>query len=490
MGDGFNSETIYSFSQDIGEGDYYIRHGFLWFTIPTLPEGVVVTNAVLSMYINSSYPYYNYGLTDMGIYHLMSDWDETMTWATQPEMELINIFDAPIGGQTINVNLTTEVAALVADPTSNHGWGIKYITDEIPGSYRYVEFGGQGLDPGLINLTIGYTYSSETPTVWSLEHQSSIVAPETYSYTVSDTYSYMGGAATTIGDNVYFAYISHSQETGVNPQTGNSEDYLQFNVKMLKKVSGVWSEEIIYEYPPMFSIGGMYSTYYGLLNSYAIGYPFGLENILTVIMESFLGKSINIPESETFLLSITAKTDSDIVVIFPTWNRFESSGIPDLMIANYNGNEWVVKDVRINDWDAGSRVYGNITIIQPSSIIYDEYDRLIIAYKLYVSPLETIIRKIIRDYLTVDINGLDFYIMWMAINLIIPVPIKYAKLENDKWVSLGELTKSITGPMYLMNYGTVNMLKISDSMIVVIGKLADEQNDDGISLFKKTLYYE
>jgi hypothetical protein len=296
-----------------------------------------------------------------------------------------------------------------------------------------------------------------------LEYATSTAALSTYNYGVTNTNDYMGGEATSYGENAYFAYISHYETQELNPDTGNTEYCLIFQVKLLSRINNTWSEEIVYEFDSMFSIQGYYSTYMGIgYTTYegtiggigAKGYPFNPGTAFPLVNDF----------PDEFKLNIAVRNASDISIIFPTWSRYDFSGVPDLLIARYNGSSWTVKDLRINDWDNGSRTPEVVSTIMPNSVVYDSVGQPRIAYTPYTITNYSETGKYI-------INS-----------------IKYAKFDSKKWIFLDKIADKFVSTGFLFGQN-LNLVKLNSGRIISIHSIQTHAYDTfQVSLIKRNLY--
>lgn len=277
---------------------------------------------------------------------------------------------------------------------------------------------------------------SNNSSPWTLEYSSSEVIPQSYTYTTGNTKRYMGGQAVSVDSNAYCAYLSHSEEMGVNPDTGSTDNYLSFSVNVINNESG-WQSEEIYTYEPMFPSSGIYSTYDALSTYSARGYPFGYRYYHILFSRYITG-------SELFLLNMAADTESDMVVLVPTWSRYERSGIPDMIMFRYDGENWIENDLRLNDWDATSREYTELTSIMPDSIIYDSDKNIRITYKIFAMP-------------TNIVNGAM-------------TPIKYAKYDSLRWIMMDKISDVYSYSDNPFGYGRTNLLQLPNGSVIAMCK--------------------
>jgi hypothetical protein len=435
------------------EGEQYTRN-YLQFdisSIPSTPSGLYISSVKLDTTM--------YAVTmpnsEIGIYHVTGDWNQDdITWLTMPSYSyLIAGFQGEEGH--LSVDITDEILGMMNSSIENHGWMFRYI-DETYGTNYQVSF---------YDITLFIVYSKVARYVpWALEYTTSITVPSVYEYAITNTNDYMGGEAVSYGENAYFAYISHYQTQEINPDSGYMDYCLIFQVKLLSKIDNVWNEEVIYEFDPMFHISGYYSTYMGLsyttysgteiLRSGAKGYPFNPSAAFTL--------ADNFPDE--FKINIAVRNDSDISIIFPTWSRYDSSGVPDLLIARYDGTSWTIKDLRINDWDTGSRTPEVISTIMPESIVYDSNNQPRIAYTPYTLT-------------TYSASG-EYIIN----------PVKYAKFDSKKWVFLDKIADKFVSSEFLFGRD-LNLVKLNSGKIISIYKTQTHTYDAfQVSLIKKYLY--
>ncbi len=125
-------------------GNPCILRSLLRFDLSTIPASATIQNATLSMYCNINSGIYQLQSGDNASYllRITENWDETtVTWITQPTTSFQNAVLLPASASTMQdypeIDVTLAVQEMVSNPSGNHGWMLKLVTEEL---YRSMVF--------------------------------------------------------------------------------------------------------------------------------------------------------------------------------------------------------------------------------------------------------------------------------------------------------------------------------------------------------------
>jgi len=426
---------------DIGGGatETQMLRGFMQFDLSSLPpigEDAIILSATLVLDCINANP----SGTDIGIYHVNDAWYYYgFSWDNQPSVELtpFNTFSDTGSGGTISIDISTEISNIGSGAKVNNGWMLKYI-NEGGGIWGYNDYYTSSTYSAA-RLNIRYATISRAKNDWIEIYTSSAVMPNSYSYTVPETFRYMGGEAVSNGNDIYFVYISHQEITN------EKGTYLEFAIHVLKREEDSWTDSIVYTYSPMFPQFSIYESY---LYTGVGGYPFNI---------------VIFPTPEIFDIKLAVKSRTDISVLAPFIQR---GGIPSLLLVTFDGSGWEATDIRVLDWDRDIKIGDSLVSIRPGSIIYTS-DGIRISYHAYTLPGGPVV-------ITITVPPKSRLLR------ISELPTKYAKNEGRGWIGISEIATTAIDNLLWSGYNQTNILQKASGEIIIVKR---EANEDAIKVY-------
>jgi len=131
-------------------GDFVILRSLIYFDISVLPTNTTIISATLSLYCNLTSGYYQLqsGDNQSDLLVVTQNWDKnTVTWDNQPSTTMQNVVLLPTSTSNTqdypNINVTVPVQNMVTNPSTNFGWMIKFITEQLYRSMVFESFANQ-----------------------------------------------------------------------------------------------------------------------------------------------------------------------------------------------------------------------------------------------------------------------------------------------------------------------------------------------------------
>lgn len=133
-------ETYKAFYQPGASGGENGARGLMQFDLSDIPEGAIVTSAILDLYGHGPFgvgvvaAIGDYGDNGSVLLRITEEWDEdVVTWNTQPETTTENAVELPVSTSVdedyLNIDVTSLVQDMIDDPDNSYGFEIKLITE-------------------------------------------------------------------------------------------------------------------------------------------------------------------------------------------------------------------------------------------------------------------------------------------------------------------------------------------------------------------------
>lgn len=120
------------------QGTPLIIRSLIEFDLTSIPPSAEVVSATLSLFCNPNSTHYQLQAGDNQSYllRITEPWDENaVTWNNQPEASMEDPVIIPTSTSNTqnypDINVTSHVADMVANPAANYGWMIRLITEEL-----------------------------------------------------------------------------------------------------------------------------------------------------------------------------------------------------------------------------------------------------------------------------------------------------------------------------------------------------------------------
>ena len=131
------------------QGNFFIQRSLIFLDLTSIPTNSTIISAELSLSTNLTSGNYQLdaGQNTSYLLRVLNPWNEsTVTWNNQPAFSMANPVILPQSTsdtQHYNVDVTTHVADMVSNPSTNYGWMFKLQTEAL---YRCLDFASSDND--------------------------------------------------------------------------------------------------------------------------------------------------------------------------------------------------------------------------------------------------------------------------------------------------------------------------------------------------------
>ncbi len=122
-----SSTSVLAFGNYYGvqSGEAVYARAYLWFPLPPVPQGYVLSEAVLAVHTLDEQPWPFEGEASFGLYRVLAAWDEGMTWDSRPPVDSQSLAQTVVssagGVQWVQWDVTALVTAWLEGAVPNHG---------------------------------------------------------------------------------------------------------------------------------------------------------------------------------------------------------------------------------------------------------------------------------------------------------------------------------------------------------------------------------
>ncbi len=147
-------------------GNFGIARSLMQFDLSSVPANVLITDARLSLYYNStSIEGYHSGINAAYLQRIIAPWTEsTVTWNNQPGTTTYNQVLIPTttnnSQNCLNINVTNFICDMVNNPGSNHGFMLRLVTEN---GFRKLIFASSDNVSASLRPKLVITYTTPLP---------------------------------------------------------------------------------------------------------------------------------------------------------------------------------------------------------------------------------------------------------------------------------------------------------------------------------------